>query len=689
MSTPPPCETHEQSSSDVRYAKWIAEHEPAEDSRRRIPAAAEAPTISLLVPVHHTPARFLDEMIASVVQQTDPNWELCIVGAHFEETAAQEVLERWLTAEPRIHYEAVARNLGIANNTNRALQLAVGEFIGLLDHDDLLAPFAVHELREAIHAYPRADIFYSDEDRWSESGRRHSPFFKPEWSPELLFSCMYVGHLSAYRRSLGEELGGLRAEFDLSQDYDFALRATEKAREVRHIPHVLYHWREHAASGSAGGKPEARTSNVAALRAAAERRGLAADVIAYPSANRVRMRANRVPRVSIIVPSDSAERTRACAVDLPRATSYPEFEIVIVTNSELIGALEANGDRAPNLRTVRYDRPFNFSRKCNAGADAATGEIVIFLNDDVSPMQTDWIENLIEPLELCGVGAVAPKMIYADGRLQHAGLVTGVRGLIGTAFHLLPHDSPEHVNFAQSMRDVSALSGACLALRRVQFLELGGFDATQFPVFHSDVDLCFKLRETNLRCVYTPFVSMRHLGHASLGAEENNDVARSDKSDVFLLKHWAGYVARDPYFPPNMRNWLYRDSPEPLQIFGNNCAAPETSSRDVLFVCADLDRSEETASFLKRAIEAKQRGDFAVIATAAGNLSKECLAAGLVLMVDPLIASIDEVARKLGRGFDEIVLDPVGCEKLEQIFREEGVELKMISGVDKREKALA
>lgn len=666
-------------TADARYLKWIGEHEPPPNTP--VIATAEAPIISLLVPVHNTPAKFLDEMIASVARQTDPHWQLCIVGAPFADGASQEVLDRWRAAEPRIRFEAAAQNPGIANNTNRALRLADGEFIALLDHDDLLAPFAIHELRTAIHAFPSADVFYSDEDRWNESGQRHSPFFKPEWSPELLFSCMYLGHLCAYRRALAEELGGFREEFDLSQDYDFALRATETAREIRHIPHVLYHWREHPASGSAGGKPEARTSNLASLRAAAERRRLAADVIAYPAANRVRMGSERTARVSIIVPSDSPERTLACAIDLPRATSYPDFEVVIVTNSDLVRALNANDDRAANVRNVQYDEAFNFSAKCNAGARGATGEILIFFNDDVSPLQPDWIENLIEPLEIPEIGAVAPKMVYADGRIQHAGLVTGVRGLIGTAFHLLPHDSAEHVNFAQSMRDVSALSGACLAVNREQFFQLGGFDSENVPVLHSDVDFCFKMRDAKLRCVYTPFVSMRHLGHASLAVNGFRGRTETDKSDIYLLKRWGGYVARDPYFPPNMRDWLYRDSPEPLEIFGANCAIPSTSTRDVLYVCADLAQSETTSSFLQRAIEAKRRGEFVVIATAAGgSLGERCLEAGVVLIVDPLILRGDETSAELCRGFDLIVFDPRGGKELADALTRQRVPVEMIAG---------
>ena len=279
--------------------------------------------------------------------------------------------------------EFLPENLGVAENTNRALALASGDFIACIDHDDRLAPFALYEMAQAIARQPNGDIFYSDEDRMSAEGARHSPFFKPEWSPEYLLSSMYLGHLTAYRRDLVERVGKFRKEFDLSQDYDFALRASEQASEIFHVPHVLYHWREHPASGSAGGKPDARKTNLAALAAAMERRGLAADVLAYPTANRVRLKIARWPKVSIVIPTDSAERGKFLVEELPRMTSYPDYEVVIVTNSELAEQLEIIAAQGSVFRFVRYDDVFNFSDKCNLGAEAATGERLIFFNDDV------------------------------------------------------------------------------------------------------------------------------------------------------------------------------------------------------------------------------------------------------------------------------------------------------------------
>ena len=521
-----------------RYAAWIAEHEPDTATLERQSTESELwaskPKISLLVPVLNTPAKFLEAMFSSVAKQTYRNWELCLVDAGSTEAETVQVLDRWVPREPRICFERLEANLGIAENTNRALKLATGEFIACLDHDDLLAPFALYEIARAIFGSAAAEIFYSDEDRWSEEGRRHTPFFKPEWSPELLYSSMYLGHLTVYRRDLVDALGGFRNAFDLSQDYDFALRATERAHFVCHVPGVLYHWREHPGSGSAGGKPEARKTNLAALADAMERRGLAAEIIEYPTANRVRLKISEWPKVSIIVPTDSAERSRLCVEQLPQMTSYLNYEIVIVTNSALADLLEATAPKDPGFRFVRYDKPFNFSDKCNLGAQVSTGTCLIFFNDDVESSQRDWIENLIEPLENPEVGAVAPKLLYATGKIQHAGLVTGVRGLVGTACHEWPADSVDHTNLAQSMRDVSALSAACLAIRREDFFRVGEFDAVNTPLAHSDFDLCFKIREAELRCVYTPFVTMMHRGHTSIRAAKLEKPMPRDKASVYF-----------------------------------------------------------------------------------------------------------------------------------------------------------
>ena len=633
-------------SLEERYAKWIAQHEPSAQQIEAQRTESEnwdvRPKISLLIPVFDTSQRFLEALFESIAGQSYGNWEACVIDgdSHSKKTIA--TLKRWARNDARIRIERLQKNLGVAENTNRALRLASGEVVALVDHDDTLAPFALYELAAAVQAHPIADFFYSDEDRLSETGARSKPFFKPEWSPELLYSFMYTGHLSAYRRSFALCLGGLRKEFDLSQDYDFALRASERAREIVHIPHVLYHWREHPASGAAGGKPHARQSNLAALADAVKRRGLDAEVLEYPTANRVRMRLRNLPRVSVIVPTDSPIRLTKCARKLPQQTAYADAEYILVTNSALIGKLRASAEPiSPRVRLVAFDAPFNFSAKCNAGAKVAAGERFVFLNDDVESKQSDWIENVIEPLENPEVGAVSPKLLYSTGRIQHAGLVTGVRGLIGTAMHQWSDDSVDYSNFAQSMRNVSALSAACLAMRREVFFEIGGFDETNTPISLSDIDLCFKVRETGRRCVYTPFASLTHHGHASIGpTEEESAETAPDKCSIFLLKRWAAFTCHDPYFTDRMREWLYADSPMPIQMFAGKNSETAAGERDLLFVTHDLSLSGAPIILSHLAKWCKARGIFAtVMSPADGPARATFVEAGIPVIVDSVVAT--------------------------------------------------
>ncbi len=670
-----------------RYQAWMARHEPdaaALELQRRafmeagprpkfsllvsehdqpppFPDAKVRPKFSLLLPVHDTPPHFLDEMLESIVAQTYDNWEVCLVDGGSTKRETIERLKAWETREPKLHIVRLATNLGIAENTNRALAVAKGEFIACVDHDDVLAPFALYELAAATARAPHADILYSDEDRLDVNGRRHSPFFKPEWDPELLCSFMYIGHLTAYRRALVVELGGFRQEFDLSQDYDLALRATERAREICHVPHVLYHWREHPASGNMGGKPDARKSNLAALGDAMRRRQLPAEIIEYPTANRARLKLARWPCVSIIVPTDSPGRARACLIDLPAKTRYPNLEIVVVTNSRLLETLRALQPASARVQLVAYDKPFNFSDKCNSGAHAATGERFIFFNDDVEPTQPDWIENVIEQLENPAVGAVAPKLLYENGNIQHAGIVTGVRGFVGTAFHQLDGNITDYFNLAQSLRDVSVLSGACLAMRRDDFFRVGEWDAINTPVAHSDLDLCFKIRAAGLRCVYTPFVTMTHRGHESIGAEKAQaKVPAREKHSVFLLKRWTAYTCHDPYYPDNMRDWLYADSPTPIRMWGRDEPIASKSEADLLFVSHDLSLSGAPLILWEMAKWCKARGFFVVVMSPEdGPMRSRYCDAGIPVVVDPLVMKEHPSFTEFAREFDAVVASTI------------------------------
>ena len=445
---------------------------------------------------------------------------------------------------------AVSRaNGGIAAASNQALAMATGAYVALLDHDDMLAANALERVAAALAGGAVPDLVYSDECMIDEDDLPSRLFTKPDWSPMLLTSFMYTGHLSVYRTELVREVGGFRSEFDFSQDYDLALRIAELAPKVVHLREVLYGWRTIAQSASSGGKPGARTGNIAALQSALDRRGWAGQAVALPTSNRMLRQLTPPPLVSIVVPSDDPAHIRQTAMSIAAHTTYDNFEIVVVARDAVIAECK-RALRSRAVRFVPFNAAFNFSAKCNAGAEAARGEYLVFYNDDVRVMTPSWVEALLEAASLPGVGAVAPKLLYEDGTIQHAGMVAGTRRLLTTAFHCFPHGSPAHFNMAQSLREVTLLAGACLAMRRSVFREIGGFDAVYTPTAHSDVDLCLRLREAGYRCLYTPHAELTHIGHAALGAAERDRAFRPDKADIRIMRRFGHLLEDDPFSRP-------------------------------------------------------------------------------------------------------------------------------------------
>lgn len=628
--------------------------------KREIDGFVNKPLISVIIPTYNPNPDWLNLAIESVRNQIYPYWELCIADDASTDPNVRPVIQRHANQDSRIKFVFREINGNISAASNSAMELVSGDYVALLDHDDELTSDALYWNAKIICSHPESEIIYSDEDKISPDGELMDVFYKPDWSPELMFNCMYMGHLTVYKKSLIDQVGGFRSEFDFSQDYDLALRATEVAVDIRHIPHVLYHWRQ--AEGSAaqkGGKPYARVSNLAALQAAVDRRGIDAKVVELPTANRVKVE-NWRPKVSIVVPTDSEVNLTTCLNALLEKTIYSNWEIVVVTNSTLADKLEGKFNRLP-LAFCKYDKPYNFSDKCNEGASYSTGEIVIFYNDDVRPLSGDWLENLIEYLTVSGVGAVAPKLIYEDHRIQHAGLVTGVRGLVGTAFHCLPEASTEYFCFAQSVRNVSAVSGACFAMRRQVFIDIGGFDAINTPIMHSDIDLSFKVREAGLRCVYTPHATLLHIGHQSLVEyDKKKKQYHQDKADIYLLKRWGEYLTYDPYFTDSMRGLLYHDSPELIGSYGKNRPELVKNHPDILIVTHDLSNSGAPMVAYQIAKQLLLSGAFPVIASPVnGPMLSMFNELDIPVIIDSLLLTQHKSVVNLAKNFDCVLANTV------------------------------
>lgn len=616
------------------------------------------PRISILMPVYKVPVKLLKAAIDSVLAQNYADWELCIADDKSDDHEIASVLRAYANADRRIKVVFSEVNRGISHATNLALQQATGEFVGLLDNDDVLTNDALWAVARKLAEDPAIDVVYSDECKTDEAGRPVEIFTKPDWDPMLLLNCMYIGHFGVYRKSLVEAVGGFRSQFDFSQDYDLALRVTERARRVAHIERVLYGWRMIASSAAAGGKPHARVTNLAALQDAIDRRGWNGRAEALPTANRAhRDPAQFTQLVSVIVPSDNQANIEATIESLGEST-YRNFETIIVTNSRIVEALRGKVDPT-RVRFAPYDKPYNFSDKCNAGAKIATGAFFVFFNDDVRVISPDWIESTLEYLTLDRVGVVGPKLLYENGTIQHAGMVTGVRRLVGTAFHALPDDTAKHYQFAQSVRQVSLICGACLAIRADVFGAIGGFDAVDAPINHSDVDLCFKVREAGYECVYTPHAKLLHIGHMSIGAMEKAQkkaaTRRKDKADIYLLRRWSAMLARDPYFTKAMRELLFHDSPDHYEVFAAE-RPYQGNGKDVLLVSHDLSESGAPRVVLEVAQSLKASGHFVVVVSPEdGPMRRAFQQLGITVIVDALVLRQHPSVLDFARNFDAVI----------------------------------
>lgn len=480
----------------------------------------EGPIISIVVPVYRTNLDHLREMIDSVVLQSSAGWELVIVNDSPGETELENYLDARDAAESRITVVHSERNNGIGKATSIGIEAATGDWIALLDHDDILEEDCVAQLASAAVEHPDADVIYSDEF-WLQDGVKH-PFRKPDWSPERLRGQMYLGHIVAYRRELLTRIGGIRTGYDGSQDYDLALRATEQARYVHHIRTPLYSWRIHAGSVShANDNGPVFEAAIRALREHLERIGMDADVeqIRDDGAYRIHRQVIGRPKISVVIPTRGSHGVirgvERCMVvetvrDVVEKSTYRNVEVIVVWDTgmaqETLDELSAiAGDQ---LVLVEFSDDFNFSRKINVGAKAATGDYILMLNDDVEVIDRDWLEVLLGIAQQEDVGIAGSLMYFEDGRIQHAGhIYTG--GAAGHSGFGLPPDHPGTAGMLLIEREVSGITAACALVPTDLFFDLGGLSST-LPVNYNDVDFSLKVRQAGYRCVVSPFARMYH-----------------------------------------------------------------------------------------------------------------------------------------------------------------------------------
>lgn len=525
------------------------------------------PRFSIVTPVYETPADVLRATLRSVRRQRFRDWELCLVDDASSEPHVAALLEAAQREDPRIRLQRRLENGGIVAASNDALAMSRGEFIALLDHDDLLHPDALALVAEALDREPDADYLYTDEDKIDRRGLHAGPFCKPDWSPERMRTQMYTCHFSVLRRSLVEAVGGFDPEFEGSQDWNLVLHVTERARRVVHIPRVLYHWRALETSAAGGGdpKPWAFEAGKHAVQAHCDRIGLQARVErdeAVPGVYHLHPALTSEPMVSIVIPTNGQRRevryqevtlVEHCVRSIVEKSTYANFEIVCVTDAAtdpaVIAALTAAaGDR---LRLIPYEGEFDFSAKINLGALHSEGELLLLLNDDMEVLTPDWLERLVMYAQHPGIGAVGARLLWEDGRLQHAGVLFENGGLPGHIYRGFRGDYKGYSNNAHLAQNYLAVTGACMMTPAAAFEQVGGLSTT-LPINYNDVDYCLKLRTRGLRVVYDPDTVLYHFESSSRSSEVE------DWEKQALVDRWLPLTAVDPSTSPYLRHGLPR-----------------------------------------------------------------------------------------------------------------------------------
>jgi O-antigen biosynthesis protein len=549
------------------YGEWIARtaalNAPASKALAEEAARWQAPPlISVLMPTYNPRPAWLREAIASVRAQSYGRWELCIADDASTDPEVVALLEACAREEARIRWVRRPVNGHISEASNSALALAQGDWVVLMDHDDLLAPDALLRVAHEIRSRPDVRMIYSDEDKIDASGRRYNPYFKPDWNLDLFRSQNIFSHLGAYQRALVDEVGGFRKGFEGAQDYDLALRCIErvKPRQIRHLPHVLYHWRAHAESTaqSAGAKPYAEVAGEQALNEHFARIGLAARSESTPHGYRMHLAApERWPRVSLIIPTrDALGLVRQCIESIVMRSSYPDYEIVLVDN----GSTDPEALRyfeqlrhLPGFQVIRDDGPFNYSALNNAAVAQASGDVIALVNNDIEVITADWLEQMVAIALQPGVGAVGAKLLYPDNTVQHAGVLLGLGGIAGHAHKHLARADGGYFNRAQLVQSFVAVTAACLVVRKAVYQEVGGLEETKLKVSYNDVDFCLRLREAGYRNVWTPYAELYH--HESATRPRDQDPAqreRVEREEGYMRTRWGALLEQDPAHNPNL-----------------------------------------------------------------------------------------------------------------------------------------
>lgn len=546
------------------YEAWLRAHQPnpKELKKQRKTKFAYEPKISIVIPLYNTPIRYLDELLVSITSQTYGNWELCLADGSTKKEVGDFIRQKYGN-EKRIRYQKLKENKGIAGNTNAAVAMAEGDYVMLCDHDDLVAVDALYEMVSVLNENPATDIVYTDEDLVnSDTTSYFSPRFKPDFNFDFLRSINYICHIFMVRKTILDEVGCFRENFDGAQDFDFILRCCEKTTQIAHVPKILYHWRSH--ENSTAGNPDSKQYAIDAGKRALEehyaRLGIDAEVrytgifIMFESVLKVKDN----PKVSILIPSkDHIEDLDKCITSIEEKSTWKNFEIIVIENNSTEQDTFAYYDqiqmRYPNVQVVYWKKGFNYSAINNYGASFATGDYYVLMNNDIEVITPEWMEYMLGYCQRKDTGMVGAKLYYPDDTVQHCGVVIGVGGFAG---HILTRTGRKESGYfgrLKAIQDISAVTAACLMIKKTTFDAIGGLDE-EFQVALNDVDLCLKVRAHGELVVQNPMVEMYHYESKSRGMEDSKEKHERFKREIARFRtKWADILEKgDPYYNPNL-----------------------------------------------------------------------------------------------------------------------------------------
>lgn len=549
--------------SKYNYQQWFKKNYPTKKELKIQMEQSKKfkyhPKISIITPVYNPPEKWFKSCLNSVLNQSYKNWELCLADDNSSNNEIRNIIKEYAKKDKRIKFVFRSKNGHISEASNSALKIARGSFIALLDHDDELSPNALFEIVNLINKNSKADLIYSDEDKLELNGKHVDPSFKPDWSPDMFLSTNYLCHLTVIRKSLVSKINGFRKGFEGSQDYDLFLRIIEKTNQIYHIPKVLYHWRKipNSTASVYSIKNYANQASLNALNDYLKRQKINAQAIngLKEGTFRIKYKIKNNPLVSIIIPTkNNIKYLKKCIDSIISKTTYQNYEILIIdTGSTQKETLDFYKKSNKKIKVFNWEKPFNYSSVNNFSVQKTKGDYLLFLNDDTEIISSDWIESMLEHAQRKEIGAVGSKLLYPNNDIQHAGVILGLGGIANPNFYHISDSVNQPfpmLNSKDMIRNFSAVTGACLMVKKDKFLLVSGFDP-KFQIAYNDIDLCLKLNQKGFKAIYTPFAKIFHYESISISKNRNNKQFKREEN--LMRKKWSKIIKNDPFYNPNLQ----------------------------------------------------------------------------------------------------------------------------------------